>query len=445
MSGETSVSETPRWPGLDHEFHAALLEEGRSPEGRALRQHAENRFMFSEGKPFLLGPAQMVRGAWADRLHAVTTAYHRAIEAIVRASRDDEAVRNALSTPPALADDLAADQDTRNMKVHICRLDLMLDPAGTFWILETNANCPGGFVFSGICNRAWREFMDRRGYSMPPAMPHEEKGFMAKWFLAACREDTGRHPDRVVLLREEGGNRFELTDFTRHLEWERVQCLEADPREVAYHESGPAWVRGIPVQHAYQKYGMQRYLHHRASIEPFVRAVRNRSLFVQNGQRGRWVGDDKLCLAIMSDPTFRYLFDPDDWAVLQEHVPWSRNARLLDATEYAEVLGNRERFVLKRGLDTRGQGVIVGRGTTPDDWGPSVQRARDEGWLVQDFHPTSWVERDFDDPTLQRHDLALGAINGKLTTLFSRSSNELRVNMARTGRMHPVFLGAPEG
>jgi hypothetical protein len=400
--------------------------------------------MFTEGKPFLLGPAQMVKGTHAEHLRTVTRVYHRAIEAIVRASRDDETVRNALSTPPALAEDLSADRDPGNMKVHICRLDLMLDPAGTFWILETNANCPGGFVFSGICNRAWREFMDERGYPMPPALAHEEKGFMAKWFLDVILHDTGVRPEHVVLLREEGGNRLELEDFAKHVRWEDVSCDEVDPREVHYDCGGVPTVRGRQVRHAYQKLGMQRYLHHRAKLEPFVRAVRDRALFVQNGQRGRWVGDDKLCLAILSDPHFRYLFDADDWELLQQHVPWSRNARLLEAAEMAEVCGDRERYVLKRGLDTRGQGVVVGRGVDANSWGAAVRRAAEEGWLVQEFHPTSWVERDFDDETLQRHDLALGAINGELTTLFSRSSSELRVNMARTGRMHPVFLGAPD-
>lgn len=106
------------------------------------------------------------------------------------------------------------------------------------------------------------------------------------------------------------------------------------------------------------------------------------------------------------------------------------------------VRGERERFVLKRGLDTRGQGVVVGRGVDADAWNEALDRAIADRWLVQEFHPTCWIQRDFGEPELQRHDLALGAINGELTTLFTRSSSEFRVNMARTGRMHPVFLGA---
>lgn len=442
MTAPLEESVRPRWPGLDLDFHQALMSEGLTPEGEALRRKAQDRFQFAEGKPFLLGPAQMVKAEYADRLRRITTIYHRAIQAIVDASYEDEAVQRALSTPPTLARDLEADRDPRNAKVHICRLDLMLDPDGGFWILETNANCPGGFVFSGICNRAWREFMDERGYDMPPALPHEEKGFMAKWFLTVIEEETPQRPEYLALLREEGGNRLELGDFAKHVHWEGIDCDEVDPREIEYRGGGAPRVRGREVKHAYQKLGMQAFQKHREHLDAFVRAVRDRALFVQNGQRGRWVGDDKLCLAIMSDPDFRYLFDPDDYEELQRHVPWSRNLRLVGDDVLDEIRRCRQRYVLKRGLDTRGRGVIVGTGVPEEQWEVAVRRGVQEGWLVQHFHPTCWVERDFDAPALQRHDLALGAVNGRLTTLFMRSSGELRVNMARSGRMHPVFMGS---
>jgi hypothetical protein len=440
LASPPAVLSKPRWPGLDRDFHDHLVELGMTPDGEALRRKAEARFLYAEGKPFLLGPPQMVRAEFAEPFRRLTRVYHRAIETIVRASCDDEAVRNMLSTPPGLAADLAADRDPANCKLHICRLDLLLEPEGGFWVLETNANCPGGFVFSGICNRAWREFLDERGYPMPPALEHEAKGFMAEWVLRAMEQDTGVRPDFLAFIREEGGNRLELGDFANHVRWQDVDCEEIDPREIEYDGSGPARARGRAVTHAYQKLGMQTFQRMRTDLDAYVAAVRDRALVVQNGQRGRWVGDDKLCLAIISDPEFRYLFDEDDWDLLQRHVPWSRNARLLDSEWLQAVRGERERYVLKRGLDTRGQGVVVGAGVDQDRWNEAVDTAEAEGWLVQAFHETTWIERDFDSPQRNRHDLALGAINGELTTLFTRSSGELRVNMARSGRMHPVFM-----
>ena len=146
--------------------------------------------------------------------------------------------------------------------------------------------------------------------------------------------------------------------------------------------------------------------------------------------------------AIISNPRFAYLFDATDLELLRQYVPWSRNARFLSAPRLEAVRGERECYVLKRGLDTRGLGVVVGKGVDQEHWKAAVDVAVEEAWLVQEFHTTTYVRRDFDCAGTQRHDLALGSINGELTTLFMRSSTELRINMARTGRMHPVFLEA---
>ena len=60
MASSPPVVDAPLWPGLDREFQRALIEEGLAPDGRVLRHRAEARFLYAEGKPFLLGPAQMV-------------------------------------------------------------------------------------------------------------------------------------------------------------------------------------------------------------------------------------------------------------------------------------------------------------------------------------------------------------------------------------------------
>ena len=265
---------------------------------------------------------------------------------------------------------------------------------------------------------------------------------MANWFLKTVEEDTGVRPDYVGLLREERGNRFELTDFAKHVRWHDVECEEIDPREIEYDGRGAPRAGGRDLTTAYQKLGMRLFQRIRPRLDAFVAAVRDRALFVQNGQRGRWVGDDKLCLAIISNPEFAYLFDETDLGLLRQHVPWSRNARFLSAERLEAIRGERERYVLKRGLDTRGMGVLVGSDVDEARWQAAVDVAVEEAWLVQEFHATTWIQSDFDSPETQRHDLALGAINGELTTLFMRSSSELRVNMAMAGRMHPVFLGS---
>ena len=58
--------DAPLWCGLDRDFHDLVIEAGFSPEGQQLRAKAEARFLYAEGKPFLLGPPQMVKGELAE-------------------------------------------------------------------------------------------------------------------------------------------------------------------------------------------------------------------------------------------------------------------------------------------------------------------------------------------------------------------------------------------
>ena len=89
---------------------------------------------------------------------------------------------------------------------------------------------------------------------MPPALPHEEKGFMAKWFLEVIEQDTGVRPDFLGLIREEGGNRLELGDFSNHVRWEDIDCEEIDPREIEYGGNGTPTVKELNDAYAQADY-----------------------------------------------------------------------------------------------------------------------------------------------------------------------------------------------
>jgi hypothetical protein len=81
---------------------------------------------------------------------------------------------------------------------------------------------------------------------------------------------------------------------------------------------------------------------------------------------------------------------------------------------------------------------------THADWDRAISIAMRENWLVQEFCSTTRVESDYTGAVVDRHDLSLGVTNGELAGVIARSSSELRLNVARSGRLHPVYLdGGP--
>jgi hypothetical protein len=391
--------------------------------------------------PCPLGLPAVLAPAYGSDLFSFARSYHRAVETIVRAQRHDHEVRRVLALPRALRDDTETGCTPEDDRIHLCRVDIMPDPDGGFKAIETNANCPAALMSSGIAGRRWREHLAGSGLDLPAPLDHERPNWMARWFLDTAHAETGSYPDFVVLFREEGGRRLELPGFLQELRNEGVDAIEADPRELSISRGGSPFLRGREVFHGYLKLGIRELARMRPDLDSFMKVLRDRRLFVQNGVRGRFIGDNKLSLAVLSDPRFEYLFESRDLETLRGHIPWSRNVALISPNEFRAVLAERERFVLKRALDTRGRGVVMGgEVSSPPAWEQRVEEAAHEHWLVQEVCPSAEMADEFGGNGSPRHDVSVGVVNGEPAGTFLRSSKELRVNLARSGRLHPAFV-----
>ncbi|MFJ9855608.1 hypothetical protein [Streptomyces sp. NPDC101150] len=424
------------WPGLDRAFYLQVAALAATAEGRALAASLDRRDAAARpSRP--MGLPLRLRPGLRCELDAFVAAYHRMIETIVAAYPHDARLRQVLTIPEPLRAELAS---ARDEKVHLLRLDLMPQPDGGLRVLETNANCPGGLSRSGLSQAAWRPLLTEHGIGLPAPLPSESELWTGRWLVDLAEGHTGRRPHTVAVLCPRGANHNDVHAYGVSLARLGIRALHGDPRELRAGEAGGVVLRGKPVHHAFAKIGMQDLLRMSGELQPYLRAVREESLFVQNGLRGRVIGDNKLCLAVLSDPQFADLFAPEDCRRVRPSVPWSRNIAGCDATTVRQIIGDRNRYVLKRPLDTRGHGVIVGKEIADDAaWGEAVGRAIEEGWLVQEYCSAPQIRTDPDLPPA-RHDLELGVVSGRLAFAFVRVGHEERLNTARSGRVHPLYL-----
>jgi hypothetical protein len=430
-----------QWPGFDGAANEVFRSSARSGLGQRFLDRLGQELLRARGTPCPLGSPALVTPAYGAELLAFVGSYHRAVEAIVRAQRHDHEVRTVLALPEPLREDTEPGCEPDDDRIHLCRVDIMPDPDGGFNAIETNANCPGALLSSGVAGRRWREHLAGAQLDLPDPLDHERPNWMARWFLGTARSETGSRPDFVVLFRQEGGNRLELPGFLEELRNVGVDAIEADPRELTISACGNPLVRGREVFHGYLKLGIRELERMRSELDPFMKVIRNRRLFVQNGLRGRLIGDNKLCLAVLSDPRFAYLFEPGDLEALRDHIPWSRNVALISRRKLGEVLAERDRFVLKRALDTRGHGVVMGAEVSgTSEWELRVEEAARDHWLVQEACRAAEIPDQLGADRSCRHDVSVGIVNGQPVGVFTRSSTELRVNVARSGRLHPVFV-----
>ncbi len=418
-----------RWPGFDWDFYAHACGLESSTEFQAEIAGLSGRYTLSDIKPIPFAAPVRIGKSSATRLQRFCRAYHRLIATIVSRYPTERRLQETITLPPAIMRDALRDQGRVRNTVSLCRVDFYMHGCGSFSVLETNANCPGSLLYSGIGAAFWRARLS----GMPPkALPSENLDWYGEWYVRAATTLTGRRPDRLTMFRQEGGYRYEFDEIAAAFQSQGIRTSEADPREVT---------RQNAPDYGYLKLSIPEFARMRRQLDPFIDSILAGDLFIQNGLLGRWIGDNKLCLAALSDPTLADLFDPADLDTVRAHIPWSRNIAQCDPATVADIAANPAGYVLKRPLDTRGRGVIIGHdATSQSEWATSITNAIEEGWLVMAYVEPTYIPSGSPGQSMVRHDLALGLVDGAIAGGFVRSSPDYKVNVALNGRLHPIFL-----
>jgi hypothetical protein len=171
-----------------------------------------------------------------------------------------------------------------------------------------------------------------------------------------------------------------------------------------------------------------------------------------NAFGARYVAEAKTCLALLHDPRFRDRFTPEEQALVEALVPWTRK---LERGQEVEFQGQRRElvslvierpadFVVKQQYDIRGDGVTVGRSTDPALWRRTVEEACGTGSVVQRYVPPTTY-----DVALAHEGLPVTAMKvsldsfvfaGRLVGFGAKASLNDRVNLFQGGSKLAVLL-----
>ncbi|GAA0319363.1 hypothetical protein NE235_07350 [Actinoallomurus spadix] len=345
---------------------------------------------------------------------------------VLLAHRTDARVRDFLAVPAVLRAwvDAAPIGDYR---VDFCRFDLVGGDVATARVVEFNANCPGGVLFTSAYAALWRD--------VPPVRDVLEEWGVARtrlddrhWFPEFLRTAVGPEcaDGPFGIFHKTGGNVLELDRMTDLLAETGHSAVRVDP-------GLEDWL-ARDLRAGYLKYGVQPVLADIARWPAFLDRVSSGKLRIANPLAGRWIGDNKLCLALLSDPRFSGMFTAAEQEAVERLIPYSR--KVGDGVEPADLLADRAGWVVKGPYDTRGNSVYVGSEQEEDRWRTVVRRAAEDGWLAQRAVPAyrrEWQGR----PCYQ--DLSIVLLHGAWAGYTSRISESLRVNVAQGGGRQVVF------
>lgn len=345
---------------------------------------------------------------------------------VLSAHRTDTRVRDFLAVPAVLREwvDAAPAEDHR---VDFCRFDLVGGDVETARVVEFNANCPGGVIFTSAYAALWRDMAPVRdvlaGWGAAGTRLDDRQWF-PEFLRAAVGPEWADGP--IGIFHKPGGNVLELDKMTGLLAEAGCGAVRVDP-------GSEDWLTH-DLRAGYLKYGVQPALSDIGRWHAFLDRVSSGKLRIANPLAGRWIGDNKLCLALLSDPRFAGMFTAAERDAVQRLIPYSRKTG--DGVEAAELLADRAGWVVKGPYDTRGNSVYVGVEQDENQWRTVVRQAADGGWLAQRAIP-AYRRHWHGTPCYQ--DLSIVLLHGAWAGYTSRISENLRVNVAQGGGRQVVI------
>ena len=123
-----------------------------------------------------------------------------------------------------------------------------------------------------------------------------------------------------------------------------------------------------------------------ALVEPIFRAHREGSVVLFTPMESNLFAN-KGCLALLSDPRWQSSFSPDELALVDRVLPWTRSLKTQSAVDGQDLLAyciqEREELILKPNGYYGGVGVVPGWETSAADWQRALSVGVAEGSIVQ--------------------------------------------------------------
>ena len=273
------------------------------------------------------------------------------------------------------------------------RLDtFIIDTDAEMKLTEYNAETPAGAAYGDALSDAFIDLPIMRAFARQyEVSPIPSRHGVLHVLLATYEEWLGRRElPRIAIV--DWPDVPTVTEFQMYCEYFRsrgIDCVIANPREAEY-TNGRLSFEGQPVDLIYKRVLIHELVEQCGLDTPMVRAVRDRAVCMANGFRCKML-HKKASLAVLSDERNAHLFDADEQAAIDAHIPWTRTVterktrfrgREVDLVPF--MIDERDQLVLKPNDDYGGAGITLGWTVDDATWREAVARALAAPHIVQE-------------------------------------------------------------
>jgi len=241
--------------------------------------------------------------------------------------------------------------------------------------------------------------------------------------------------------------------FREYFEFRGYDTVIASPQELEY-DGKTLSFKGFDIDIVYKRLLVNEYIPIMQEYPALADAYRDGAVCLVNSFQSKLI-HKKAVFAVLTNERYRDLFESDELAAINEHVPWTRRF-LEEKTEYRsapiDLVGwtrdNKEKLVLKPNDDYGGHGIFIGWNSTGSEWDAAIDQALKNGdYLVQERVKTAkerfpmlfGYEGDI-QMIEQLVDLDPLLYNGVVGQAFTRLSTSELANVTAGGGMVPTFV-----
>jgi hypothetical protein len=338
--------------------------------------------------------------------------------------------------------------------VRVCRLDGLIASDGSYKVIETNTEGPGGVIQNGMAGGVWANLVNPLTEDLPMNVRGQpfvqDPDCFIDELLSAHRATTGRDLRRAAIVNFRGRFINEVDWMIAGLKRRGIKAQLLDAAAIRRNSRGAIGPDGDAIELAYNKLDVRDTID-APEIADYLTACAAGEITSVNPLIAQWILSDKAILAVLSDHRFGENFTSQQRSLIRKHVPWTRyvadetttgpDGRQIDLLTY--VARNRAELVLKPSNATRGENVLVGHVTADRHWNEHLRRAANVPYVVQQYiepgeltapHPLSLsVER-------MQYGIDAYVFGGRFAGFQARASLDPVMNVGKRGVLLPVAI-----
>ncbi len=274
----------------------------------------------------------------------------------------------------------------------------------SFWsehawhFVECNGESPAAIAYDDVGSDLFcdlpciKEF--QKSYNVQPIYSLDR--FMQEIEGQYAQFRANRGPDefpaqpRIAIVDWAGvPTRTEHELFQEFFERRGFQAVLAQPQDCHY-EAGRLRAGDFTIDLLYKRVLTSELLEKPEIAAPITQAYVDGKVMVMNAFQAK-ILHKKMSFALLHDDANWHLFTPEQIAVIERHIPWTRKVvagrtnyegKPLDLLPF--IRDNRDRLVLKPNDEYGGKGVYIGWTMTQGEWEAALEEAQVASFVVQE-------------------------------------------------------------